>query len=160
METNRPSPFPFMETITKTNLLKQEHTALAAEITDAVRENLPREKMLAAKQMEQTAEEMKNPNLIPTSGDGRGQAAASIPRILFLRWELEYAGCWRDKSFVDEFLYDNPQCQIPGYKPRPKRMYFNMKHGNIKLNNKGGDLYLDKKNAVAASIASGWTPPI
>ncbi len=138
--------------ITKAELLANtEQTALAAEITDSVNANLPREKSIAEQQMAQTAKEVREGNA-PTSGDGRGQAMASIPPIVYMRWQQEYPGCWKDKGFVEEFLFDNPQCQLPGYKPRPKRMYFNMRHGNLKLGNPGGDTYHEKKRLVNAAI--------
>lgn len=136
----------------KTNVLAGvEHTALAAELTDAVNANLPREKAIAAQQMAQTAKEVKEGHG-PTSGDGRGQAVASIPPIVYMRWQQEYPGCWKDKGFVEEFLFDNPQCALPGYKPRPKRMFFDIKHRNMKLENSGGDLYHERKIKVNAAI--------
>lgn len=138
--------------ITKESLLRDhEHSEIAADITDAVNGNLPREKAVAEQQMAQTAADVKA-GLAPTSGDGRGQAVASIPPIVYLRWQQEYPGCWKDKGFVEEFLWDNPQCALPGYKPRPKRTFFNMKHNNPKLNNAGGDLYLERKAKVNAAI--------
>lgn len=140
-------------TITKANLLQQEHSALAAEITDTVKANLPREKAIAAQQMAQTQEEVKQ-GLAPTSGDGRGQAVASIPPIVYLRWQQEYPGCWRDKGFIEEFLFDNPQCALPGYRPRAKRLFFDMKHGNRKMSNPGGDLYHERKFKVMSAISA------
>lgn len=142
-----------IEPITKHNVLDTEHSALAAEITDDVRANLPREKVIVAQQMAQTAQDVKD-GLAPSSGDGRGQAMASIPPIVYMRWQQEYPGCWKDEQFVQEFLADNPQCQLPGYKPRPKRLHFQMKHGNVKLNNFGGDLYIEKKAKVKAEISA------
>jgi hypothetical protein len=140
-----------MSTEIKETILAQESTALAAEITDIVRGNLPQEKAMAAKQMAQTAAEVKE-GLAPTSGDGRGQAMASIPPIVYLRWQQEYPGCWQDKGFVEEFLFDNPQCALPGYRPRAKRLFFDMKHGNRKIANTGGDIYLEKRAQVNAAI--------
>ena len=145
-----------MITQEKELLLNSEPTALAAELTDAVKANLPREKAIAAQQMTQTAKEVKEGN-VPTSGDGRGQAMASIPPIIYMRWQQEYPGCWSDKSFLEEFLADNPQCQLPGYKPRAKRLWFEMKNGNKKLNNFGGDLYLERKAKVKAAIQAQAT---
>lgn len=137
----------------KETILSQESTALAAEITDLVRKNLPNEKEMAKRQMAQTHEEVKQ-GLAPTSGDGRGQAVASIPPIVYLRWQQEYPGCWQDKGFVEEFLFDNPQCALPGYRPRAKRMFFDMKHGNRKIANPGGDLYLERRAKVNAAISA------
>lgn len=136
---------------TKEAVLSTEHTALAAEITDLVNANLPKEKAVAERQMAQTAKEVKEGHA-PTSGDGRGQAVASIPPIVYMRWQLEYPGCWQDKGFMEEFLFDNPQCALPGYRPRAKRLFFDMKHSNKKLNNFGGDLYLEKRAKVNAAI--------
>lgn len=125
---------------------------MAAEITDEVKAQLPQEKARAAIEMEQTAKEVSE-GLAPSSGDGRGQAIGSIPPIVYMRWIQEYPGCWKDKGFVEEFLWDNPQCRLPGYKPRPKRLFFDMKHGNRKLRNPGGDLYHEKKLKVERLIA-------
>ncbi len=80
----------------------------------------------------------------------------SIPMIIFKRWNEEYPGCWHDTQFKEEFLYDNPRCQIPGYKPRPKRLHFDMKHKNLKLNNFGGDLYLERRAKVNEAIARDY----
>lgn len=135
----------------KENILSQSSTSLAAEITDLVKANLPNEKAIAAKQMAQTAKEVKE-GLAPTSGDGRGQAIGSIPPIVYLRWQQEYPGCWKDRGFLEEFLFDNPQCALPGYRPRAKRMFFDMKHGNRKISNPGGDLYLERRAKVNAAI--------
>jgi hypothetical protein len=77
---------------------------------------------------------------------------ASIPPIIYLRWNLEYPGCWKDRAFTEEFLFDNPQCCLPGYKPRSKRMFFDMKNSNMKLNRTGGDIYLERKHKVNAAI--------
>ena len=139
--------------VNKFNVLNTEHSALAAEITDEVRAQLPQEKALAAKQMAQTAKEVSE-GLAPTSGDGRGQAVASIPPIVYIRWQQEYPGCWKDKGFIEEFLFDNPQCALPGYRPRAKRLFFDMKHGNRKLNNPGGDLYHERKHRVMSAITA------
>ena len=144
------------ENATTDALLKQDSSSLAAEITDLVQKNLPREKAIASAQMLQTQEDVKN-GLGPTSGDGRGQAIASIPPILYLRWQLEYPGCWKDKGFMEEFLFDNPQCCLPGYKPRPKRMFFNMRHNNLKIANPGGDLYHERKARVMQAVSNQFT---
>lgn len=138
---------------TKDSVLNIEHTQLAAEITDEVKANLPKEKEIATRQMIQTAKEVRA-GLVPTSGEGRGQAMASIPPIVYMRWQQEYPGCWKDEQFVQEFLADNPQCQLPGYKPRPKRMFFHMKNSNQKLHNFGGDLYLERRAKVNAAIVA------
>lgn len=142
-----------LEQVTKENVLQTEHSQLAAELTDTVNANLPREKAIAMQQMAQTAKEVKE-GLAPTSGEGRGQAVASIPPIIYMRWQQEYPGCWKDEQFVEEFLFDNPQCALPGYKPRPKRLHFDMKHGNRKLSNFGGDIYIERKAKVKAAIAA------
>jgi len=144
-------PFHFMIKKEENPFGTTEHSQIAAELTDIVNANLPREKAIAEKQMAKTAEEVKS-GILPTSGDGRGQAVASIPPIIYLRWQHEYPGCWKDRGFVEEFLFDNPQCALPGYKPRPKRMVFDMKRSNAKLNNFGGDLYLERRAKVNAAI--------
>jgi len=40
--------------------------------------------------------------------DGLGQLKASIPAREYFRWHQAERGCWGDKSFVKEFLRDNP----------------------------------------------------
>ena len=140
------------EIITKHNVLDQEHSALAAEITDSVNAGIPEEKARVEREMDLTAIGIANGHA-PTAFEGVGQPMGSIPSVVYMRWEQEYPGCWRDNNFKQEFLFDNPRCQIPGYKPRPKRLYFDMKHGNRKLNNFGGDLYVERKARVNADIA-------
>jgi hypothetical protein len=135
----------------KESILSQESTALAAEITDAVRNNLPNEKAIAARQMEQTGKELRS-GIAPTAGDGRGQPILSIPPIVYMRWQQEYPGCWQDKGFCAEFAFDNPQCVPDGYKPRAKRLFHQMKHGNMKIGNPGGDLYHERRAKVNAAI--------
>lgn len=139
---------------TKDAVLATEHTQLAAEITDEVRANLPQEKALAAQQMAQTAKEIKSGLAPGTTEQGLGQPMGSIPPIIFHRWNLAYPGCWSDKQFKDEFFHDNPDLRYPGYKPRPKRLFFDMKYGNMKLNNYGGDFYVENKARIKAEIAS------
>ena len=138
--------------VTKDNLLRDhEHSEIAATITDEVNAQLPAEKARAEKELDLTAKGIANgqaPNVV----EGLGQPMGSVPRIVYLRWAQEYPGCWKDDQFKEEFLFDNPRCQIPGYKPRPKRMFFNMKHGDLKLKNFGGDLYLERKARVNADI--------
>ncbi len=130
-----------------------ENTALAAEITDAVNAQLPQEKARAEREMAQTAKEIKE-GLAPTAGEGRGEPCLSVPPIIYMRWAQEYPGCWKDEQFCAEFAFDNPQCCFNGYKPRAKRLHFQMKHGNMKLNNFGGDLYVERKSKVKAAIAA------
>ena len=134
-------------------LAGMESSQLAAEVTDMVKANLPREKAMAEAQMNQTAKEVKA-GLAPSSGDGRGQPVASIPPIVYLRWEQEFPGFWKDRSSVEDFLFDNPRCCLPGFKPRSKRVFFDMKHSNMKLCRPGGDFYQANKIRVNASIAA------
>lgn len=143
------------QTVTKENVLNQEHTALAAEITDMVNDHLPEEKARAERELDLTAQGIANGHA-PSAFDGAGQPMGSVPSIIYMRWAQEYPGCWSDSSFKEEFLFDNPRCQIPGYKPRAKRLYFDMKHGNRKLNNFGGDLYLERRAKVNALIAADY----
>jgi len=104
-------------------LFNQTEAQLAREIRDGVDAGLPAEKEQAKRDMILTA------NALQKRGsdrvDGRGQAAASIPRRIYFRWAQMLPGCWQDKQFVDEFLQDNPQCCAPGYRPRPS----GLRHG-------------------------------
>lgn len=97
---------------------------LAAELHDHVQAQLPQEKARAEREMRETAEALKAQG--SASVEGLGQAIASIPPIIYYRWEQLYRGCWRDNDFVNEFLADNPQCCAPGYKPPAKTLYFDM----------------------------------
>ena len=125
------------------------HGEFAATVTDQVNAQLPQEKERAKREMAQTAKEVKELGLVSDKVDGRGQAVCSIPPIIYMRWQQEYPGCWKDKGFVDEFLADNPQCQLPGYKPRGKALRFDI--SGMKLN-PGGNLYQEKKLRVMAAI--------
>lgn len=126
-------------------------SATAAEITDAVVKQLPQEKERAKREMAQTAKEVKDFGLQSDRVDGRGQAICSIPPIIYHRWHQAYPGCWKDKGFVDEFLYDNPQCLLPGYKPKAKPVRFSMRVPKI---NPGGDFYVENKARIQAEIAA------
>ena len=132
-----------------------EQTALAAEITDEVRAQLPEEKARAEREMDATAREVLD-GLAPSAFEGGGQPIGSIPRIVYFRWQQEYPGCWQDDQFKSEFLFDNPRCCIPGYKPRAKRLFFDMKNRNMKLNYTGGDIYVNKKAKVNELIRQDY----
>ncbi len=47
------------------------------------------------------------------SVDGLGQAKAEIPAFSYHYWgqRLGYK-CWKDKTFLREFLRDNPECRV------------------------------------------------
>lgn len=141
---NPATPFHFMSIEA---FKDQAHTA--AEITDEVNAQLPEEKARALREMAATAKDVAAGN-VPTSGDGRGQAICSVPPVIYMRWQQEYPGCWKDKSFVDEFLFDNPECQLPGYKPKAKAIHFNMSQ-SAQINH-GANVYREKKAKVMASI--------
>lgn len=97
---------------------------LAREITDSVNAQLPTEKARAEREMFATASDLANTE--SDHVDGRGQAIGSIPPIIYMRWNLMIPGCWQDKEFVEEFLFDNPRCRYPGYRPNSKPVYFTM----------------------------------
>jgi hypothetical protein len=40
--------------------------------------------------------------------EGLGQLKASIPARDYFRWHQFKPGCWGDKSFIKEYLRDNP----------------------------------------------------
>lgn len=104
--------------------LSSDRAKLAAEITDEVVAQLPEEKARLRRELDRTAKEARN--LESNYADGRGQAVASIPMIAYLRWHQLLPGCWKIKEFVDEFLIDNRECLLPGYKPKAKTLYFDM----------------------------------
>ena len=95
--------------------------SVAAEITDHVVAGLPAERRQMEKDMAATARMLQDTGSLATK-EGLGQRVASIPARIYHRWAQLYPGCWKDKQFTDEFLYDNPQCCAPGYKPRPSQV--------------------------------------
>jgi hypothetical protein len=97
---------------------------LARSITDEVVSQLPDEKRKAEREMIQTAKELAERG--SDWADGRGQAIGSIPSRVYMRWQLMLPGCWQDRSFVQEFLKDNPQCRAPGWRPSGAR---DLRHG-------------------------------
>lgn len=126
----------------------QAHTA--AEITDEVNAQLPEEKATLTKQLAQTGKDIAAGINLPTSGDGRGQACLSVPPLAYHRWNLIYPGCFKNKEFADEWAIDNPECVLPGYKPKAKTMYFDM--GARVPVSAGATFYHDHKAKVLAQI--------
>ena len=47
--------------------------------------------------------------------DGVGQLKATIPAREYFRWQQFKPGCWGDKSFVKEFLRDNPSLKAKSF---------------------------------------------
>lgn len=123
---------------------QQGQAELAAEITDSVNAQLPEEKLRLRRELDRTAQEVKG--LTSNYADGRGQAIASIPPLAYLRWNLQYPGCWKMKDFVDEFLCDNRECLLPGYKPKAKTVYFDM--GGKPSLTVGAALYWQNKERI------------
>ena len=103
--------------------IETQERELACEITDEIVAQLPEEKALAERQMAQTAKELEERG--SDRANGRGQAIGSIPPRLYMRWQLMLPGCWQDRTFVMEFLRDNPQCMAPGYRPK----FHDVRHG-------------------------------
>jgi len=93
----------------------QTTSELAREITDSVQAQMPAEKAKAEQELLRTAQELRAKG--SDWADGRGQAIGSIPPRMYMRWAQMLPGCWQDKQFVEEFLFDNPQCRAPGYRP-------------------------------------------
>lgn len=115
------------ETSFAESLTSQEGQAdLARTLTDYTLRNLPAEKLRLQAELDRTAQEIKG--LTSNYADGRGQAVASIPLGLYLRWEQEVPGCWNDPNFKREFLSDNRACLLPGYKVKAKTVIFDMSH--------------------------------
>lgn len=103
---------------------KTDRAKLAAEITDEVVAQLPEEKARLGRELAQTAIETETRQSHYV--EGLGQEFCSIPPIAYLRWHQLLPGCWKDKSFRDEFLIDNPACCLNGYRPKAKTVYFDM----------------------------------
>lgn len=55
-----------------------------------------------------------NQQLLPESIDGLGPKIASIDARTWYRWEQEHPGCMADKSFLREFVRDNPEARTAG----------------------------------------------
>ena len=47
--------------------------------------------------------------------EGVGQLKATIPAREYFRWQQFKPGCWGDKSFVKEFLRDNPALKTKSF---------------------------------------------
>lgn len=129
---------------------KTEQANLAREITDEVNAQLPEEKARLRRELDQTAREVRN--LESNYADGRGQAIASIPPLAYHRWNLLLPGCWKDRAFVDEFLTDNRECLLPGYRPMGKAIYFDLGATNKAAPLTGKMLYWANKDQVGAAI--------
>lgn len=127
---------------------KTEQADLAREITDEVVAQLPEEKARLRRELDRTAQEVRG--LESNHADGRGQAFASIPPIAYMRWNLLFPGCWRDRAFVDEFLQDNRECLLPGYKPKAKPIHFDMGRQRGATGLTGASLYWANKERVNA----------
>lgn len=97
---------------------------LAATITDSVNAMLPEEKLKLEKEMLQTGIEKQNRDSHWV--DGLGQEIGSIPPTAYHRWNQLLPGCWKDRDFKNEFLYDNPACCLNGYRPKSKTLFFDM----------------------------------
>lgn len=119
---------------------------LARELTEVTERSLPEEKARLRRELDQTAKEVRG--LESNYADGRGQAVASIPPIAYYRWNLEFPGCWKIKEFVDEFLQDNRECLLPGYKPKPKPVFFDMGRTKMRSALTGADIYWALKDKV------------
>ena len=88
-------------------------------------EGAEKRKMVA--DMARTAEELKARG--SEYVDGSGQRAGAIPGRIYFRWQNMLPGCWQDEEFVSEFLYDNPQCCAPGYRPKPRGIRHGVTYG-------------------------------
>ena len=111
---------------------------LARQVTEETTSQLPQEKLEGEQAMIRTANELAERG--SDYADGRGQAIGSIPPRIYMRWNLLLPGCWNDKTFVEEFLQDNPQCRCPGYRPRPTSI-----RNTFRI---GGDFYQKNKHLV------------
>lgn len=118
---------------------------LARELTEVTERSLPAEKARLRRELDQTAKEVRS--LESSYADGRGQAVASIPAVAYFRWNLMFPGCWKDRAFVDEFLQDNRECLLPGYKPRGKTIHFDMGRKKPRTFT-GADFYWANKEKV------------
>lgn len=54
----------------------------------------------------------------PQAIQGLGQKLGTIDGRIYHRWAQSQRGCWQDKSFVQEFFADNPNCRAPGWTPK------------------------------------------
>lgn len=123
----------------------QTDAQLAREITDEVNAQLPAEKAANEQALIRTGKALQKRG--SDYAEGRGQAAASIPPSIYHRWNLMVPGCWKDKTFVDEFLTDNPQCCAPGYKPAKAS---GLRHSIDMGREVGRKLYRDNKAKLTA----------
>ena len=131
----------FMLIKTEQEPVFQTEAELAREVFQGVEAQLPDEKKLGARDMVKTAKELEERG--SDRIDGRGQLIGSIPPRIYMRWQLMLPGCWQDKQFVQEFLYDNPQCRGVGYRPTPNQA----RHGFTGI---GASFYQQNKDKVVA----------
>ncbi len=50
--------------------------------------------------------------------DGIGVPVATINLGDYMRWQLFHRGCWEDKTFIKEYIRDNPYCRMPRHEQR------------------------------------------
>lgn len=64
-------------------------------------------------------------NIEACTVEGLGQHVARIDLTAFLYWDRRTGGeCWRDKTFLKEFLRDNPEARVK-YRPRTTSLQVN-----------------------------------
>lgn len=89
-------------------------------VKESVIEQFPQEKAKGASDIAATGRALQAEG--SSRMDGLGQKMGSIPGRIYFRWQQMLPGCWQDKQFVEEFLYDNPACCAPGYRPKPRQL--------------------------------------
>jgi hypothetical protein len=87
----------------------------ARHLESKVRGSLPSEKADAAARQLKIARELQAEGSVVSNVTG--QKLGSVDARVYHRWNQEFPGCWRDKKFVDWFLWKNPQCRSRGWRP-------------------------------------------
>jgi len=82
---------------------------LVAEIAKIVASQHDAEKRVIGTRQELQARTM---NRGRRAIDGLGQCVASVDSYAFQYWNTREPGCWGDKTFVKEFLRDNPAARV------------------------------------------------
>lgn len=54
--------------------------------------------------------------------DGLGQVVSQMPVNIYMRWDREFPGCWKDKDFRRRMLNDNPE--LRAVKPEARHFSF------------------------------------
>lgn len=91
------------------------HTKMELLVKKQIQEELKTIKQEQREITKRKAEELKLAGFNKKSGFW---PRASIHPRAYYRWERAVPGCWEDKTFMDEYLRDNPEADLRKYMKR------------------------------------------